>query len=283
MFQMKRKTFYRSVSMLRPHIVRQETNMHWAIQPDKRVVVAIMKLASPSSLQNFANQFGMSACTAGWATQEVSHLLKEITLNKIIHLANPQQVIDGFNTKGVPNCVGALDSTHIPVPYPVGRGRAFTNRKGYASMTLQAVVDPRGWFINTYTGWVSSMHNVHMFRNSPLPCLMEKGHYAPNVEETVIHNVTIPLVILADAAYPLKPWLMKPYEGNVTNLQKPVFNTGLNSFRMGVECAFGQMKGRWRMLTRCLKMEQENIIAFVVAGCMLYNICESYGEVCMES
>ncbi|KYO21941.1 hypothetical protein Y1Q_0000595 [Alligator mississippiensis] len=210
---MKRETFYHIISMLGPHIMKQDTNMCQAIPPDKTVAMAIMKLAIPSSLQYIVNQFSMAAFAVELATREVCQLLKEITANKIICLANPQQVIDGFNEKGFPNCMGALDSTHIPVLCPVGRERDFTNKKGYASMILQAMVYHRGWFTNIYTGWAGSMHDEHMFRNSPVPGLMEKGHYAPGMEETVIHSITIPLVILVDAAYPLNPWLMKPYGG----------------------------------------------------------------------
>ncbi|KYO31268.1 NADH dehydrogenase [ubiquinone] flavoprotein 1, mitochondrial [Alligator mississippiensis] len=80
--------------------------------------MAIMNLASPSSLRCIANQFSGVACTARLATHEVCHLLKKIASNRIIRLANPQQVIDGFNAKGFPNCMGALDSTHIPVLCP---------------------------------------------------------------------------------------------------------------------------------------------------------------------
>ncbi|KYO38177.1 hypothetical protein Y1Q_0007287 [Alligator mississippiensis] len=85
--------------------------------------------------------------------------------------------------------------------------------------------------------------DAHVFRNSPLPDLAEDGHYARTVEETVIHGVAVPLVILADAAYPIKPWLMKPYGGNITDPQKLVFNYHMSSFRMAVECVFGQLKG----------------------------------------
>ena len=68
---------------------------------------------------------------------------------------------------------------------------------------------------------------------------MEKGHYAPSMEETVIHGIAVPPVILVDAGYPLKAWLMKPYGGSIIDLQKLVFNYCLSSCRMAVGCAFG--------------------------------------------
>ncbi|KYO35897.1 hypothetical protein Y1Q_0007579 [Alligator mississippiensis] len=136
MFRMKKEMFYHIISILGPHITRQDTSMHQAMPPEKTVAMAIMTLASPSSLHYMANQFSVAACTVRLGTHEVYQPL-EITTNKIMYLAKPQEVIDGFNGKGFPNCVGALESTHIPVVM----GRAFTNRKGYASVILQTVVD----------------------------------------------------------------------------------------------------------------------------------------------
>ncbi|KYO20101.1 hypothetical protein Y1Q_0010682 [Alligator mississippiensis] len=225
--------------MLEPHIARQDTSMCRTIPPDRRVAMAIIKLASPSSLHCIMNQFGVAACMARLASCDVCHLVKEIASKKIINLANLQQVIDGFNEKGLLNCVKVLDSTHIPVLCPVGRGRAFTNRKGYAFMILQAMVDHWGWFINICIGWTTSGHDACMFRNSPLPVYEEKGHYTPSVEETVICSVSVPPVILVAAAYPIKPWFMKRYGENVTDPQKLVFNNLLSSCKMAMECAFG--------------------------------------------
>ncbi|KYO40983.1 hypothetical protein Y1Q_0013729 [Alligator mississippiensis] len=226
MFRMKRDMFYHIISMLGPHIVRQDTNMRLAIPPDKKVAMAIMKLASSSNLHYIVNQFSVATC----------QLFKDITANKIIHLANPQQVIDSFNKKGFLNCIGALDSTHIPVLCPAGRGRAFTNRKGYVSVILQTMVDHQGWFMNIYTGWAGSVQDARMFRNSPLPGLVEKGHYAPGVEETVIPGSP---GYISGHCLPLKPWLWKPYGGNITDPQKLVFKQCLSSCRMAVEYAFG--------------------------------------------
>ncbi|KYO36165.1 hypothetical protein Y1Q_0020660 [Alligator mississippiensis] len=235
---MKREMFYYIVSMLGSHITRQDTNMGQAIPPDKRVAMAIVKLASSYSLCYIANQFGMAACTVRQATGEVCQLLKDIAANKIIYLVNLQQVTDDFNEKGFPNCVGALDSTHIPLLCPAGSERTYTNRKGHASMILQAVVDHRGWFTYIHTRWTGSVHDVRMFRNSPLTALMEEGHCSFGMEETVIRGVTIPPVIFMDAGYPLKPSLMKPYGGSVTNPQKLAFNHYYSSWRTAVECVF---------------------------------------------
>ncbi|KYO43776.1 hypothetical protein Y1Q_0010056 [Alligator mississippiensis] len=212
--QMTRETFNHIISMLGLQIVRQDTVMCWAFTPENRVAMTIMKLATPSSLHYIANQFCMGPCTARLATHEVYQLLQDIVANNFICLGSPQEVIDGFSAMRFSNCVGALDSTHILMQSPLGtREGSFTNRKGFASMILQAM-DHWGWFMNIYMEWAGSTHDTHMFRSSLLPSLMKKGHFAPGVPRTVI---TVPPLIIADTAYLFKPWLMKPYEEHITN------------------------------------------------------------------
>ncbi|KYO49193.1 hypothetical protein Y1Q_0005005 [Alligator mississippiensis] len=69
---MTKETFYPIVLMLGPQIERQDTKMHQAILPNKRVAMAIMKLATPSSLCYITNQFIMASCMAEVVTHEAA-------------------------------------------------------------------------------------------------------------------------------------------------------------------------------------------------------------------
>ena len=49
------------------------------------------------------------------------------------------------NKFAFPNTFGAIDGTHIPITAPLDGSRDFHNRKGWASVILQAVCDDRYW------------------------------------------------------------------------------------------------------------------------------------------
>ena len=92
-----------------------------------------------------------------------------------------------------------------------------------------------------------------------------------------INNVNISLVLVADAAYPLLPWVMKPYQeaGNLS-VERLYFNYRISRARMVVENAFGRLKGRWRCLLKQNQAGKEEMNSAVATCCVLHNICKRF-------
>lgn len=68
-----------------------------------------------------------------------------------------------------PCCVGALDCTHVRIEKPGGAfGDEFINRKGFASINVQATCNADFEFTSVDCSWPGSVHDNRVFKNSDI-------------------------------------------------------------------------------------------------------------------
>lgn len=110
------------------------------------------------------------------------------------------------------------------------------------------------------------MHDACLFRNSPQYTSVCSGSFNATVYQT-ISAVRVPPLILGDAAYPLKDWLMKPYvdHGNLSH-EEIIVNNHPSITRVVVENAFGRLKGRFNSCTAQFLWTDEGGIWWTMAS-----------------
>ncbi|XP_065405433.1 uncharacterized protein LOC135972219 isoform X2 [Chrysemys picta bellii] len=229
-FHMRKGTFMELCDLLSPALKHQNTKMRAALPVEKRVAIALWKLATPDSYWAVRYQFGVGKSTVGAAVMQVAKASTELLLPKVVTLGNVQVIVDGFAAMGFPNCGGVIDETYIPILAPDHQGSQYINCMRYFSMVLQALVDHKGRFTNINVGWPGMVYDTRAFRNTSLFKRLQQGIYFPDQKITV-GDVDMPIVILGDPAYPLMPWLMKPYTGSLDRSQE-LFNYRLSKCRM---------------------------------------------------
>ena len=248
-FRMSRNTFLYLCNELKAELVRSDTIMRKAISVEKRVAVTLWYLASNADFRTIGHLFGFSKASVSHIRTDVCKAIVKLLLPKYITFPNGtrlQYVMAGFLSRGFPQCAGAIDGTHIPVAAPAENASDYYNRKGWHSVILQGTVDHEGLFTDIYTGWPGRVHDARVFSNSGLYSKAESGSLLPNCAQS-LSGVSVPCFLVGDPAYPLRPWLMKPFinTGCLTP-QQQCFNNRLSKSRVVVEYAFGRLKGRWR-------------------------------------
>ena len=65
-----------------------------------------------------------------------------------------QELVNQFHGyHGFPQCMGAVDSTHIPIKEPNENASDYINRKGYTSIDVQGTCDYNYRFIDVVVKW----------------------------------------------------------------------------------------------------------------------------------
>jgi hypothetical protein len=78
-------------------------------------------------------------------------------------------------------------------------------------------------------------------------------------------------VLTGDEAYLLKLYLMRPFPQNNLTPDKSAFNYGLSRTRSCVECTFGMLCAKWRVLTKDIETDPGRAYAVIKAACMLHS------------
>lgn len=96
----------------------------------------------------------------------------------------------------------------------------------------------------------------------------------PPPENLPNSNSCVPYCIVGDAAFPLKPNLMRPFPGKFLCPEKRIFNYRLSRARRVVENTFGILATRWRIFRRPIIAKPEKVITITRAACCLHNFLQ---------
>lgn len=112
-----------------------------------------------------------------------------------------------------------------------------------------------------------------VLRNSDMGRCFEEGTLKlPNAKPIEINGPALPYVLLADEAFPLTKYMMRPYPRSTKlDLRKKVFNYRLSRARRVVESAFEILAARRRIYRRPITASIANAKKIVQATVALHN------------
>ena len=156
-----------------------------------------------------------------------------------------------------PQCIGAIDCTHVRIQKPVQalHPDEYVNRKGWHSYNIQATCNGKGEITSVDASWPGSVHDSRIFRNSFLPMVLQ-GTSA---------------VILGDSGYGIAPYLMVPYPNPVTHEARS-FNSLLSRERVLIEQVFGEIKKRFPIVGNVVRVKTQKVPRLFIACCVLHNV-----------
>ncbi|XP_040209420.1 protein ALP1-like [Rana temporaria] len=265
------------LEFVRDDIQRQDTHLRFAVSPEQRLVVTLRFLASGESFSSLHYQFRLGkstistlvpqTCEAIWRNLQRQYLPEPTT-------AIWNEAAEGYwKHANFPNCVGALDGKHVRIRKPSASGSLFYNYKKYFSIILMAICDASYKFLAVDIGAYGQNNDSRVFKESNLGKALYAGTFQIPGPKPLpgIDGPALPHVIVADEAFQMAENLLKPYSGRRLNGQRRVFNYRLTRARRYVECAFGILTNKWRILTTSIQVKAESVDSVIKACVVLHN------------
>ncbi|KAK3709641.1 hypothetical protein QZH41_001931 [Actinostola sp. cb2023] len=279
--RMNRDTFQALVGILGHRLHRENTRFRRCIPPEKVLALGLYRLAHGNSYVTIGPALNVGKSTVIEAVQDVVGALFELR-DDYIHfpdtLAETAASIETFaNLSDLPNIVGAFDGTHIRINAPNDSTVDYFSRYQQYDFSIQAVADGNMLFLDFSAGYPGSMHDSRMLRNSTLYDRAEQRNIL-TVPVVNVDNHDIGPYLVGDSAYPISPWLQKPFPEATRDRSEINFNKELSSARVKIECAFGCLKSRWRILSKRLDSNIAFSVKISIACAVLHNFCIKMGD-----
>lgn len=148
-FRVSRQSFVKLCGLSESFMAPDAVTVREAIPLPMRVAIVLYRLGSSAEYRIVANQFGVHKCTVKKFVYMFCNGMVNGPVKQLIRMPNEEEAAEISKrfqaAHGIPQIMGLIDGTHIPVLPPAQGYRDFVNRKGWPSYVLQAVVDDRCW------------------------------------------------------------------------------------------------------------------------------------------
>jgi len=214
----------------------------------------------PSSTDVFFKNF-----TAWYAQYYDTECRAPATLDEI------RDVEKVYAKMGFPGCVGSVDGVHVSwSKCPAGLLTRHKGAKGHPTRSFNVTVDHRRMIQRVACSKPGAFNDVTSVRYDPHVTGMQNGLYS-DYEYKVCGEVTKGAYLLADGGYLRWRCLQCPRNHDSRQFVRQ-WSSALESVRKDVECTFGILKGRFRILKVPFDFEHETHIDNVFyTCCVLHN------------
>lgn len=206
-------------------------------------------------------------CHEIWVTFRNEHL-------KVLTVKDWEEISNGFEKQAhFPMCLGAIDGKHIRIENFPHAGSMNYNYKHFYSIVLLAVVDADYKFLYVDIGAYGKDCDSSILQKTEFWKRMKSGNLnIPQPRRLPGLDTKVPYVFIGDSAFPIEEHILKDFSNHNLSVTQRVYNYRLHRARLYVECAFGILSNKWRILHRPLNVSRKFSKNIVKATVMLHNI-----------
>ncbi|XP_055906495.1 putative nuclease HARBI1, partial [Eupeodes corollae] len=266
------KTTARFIIDLLREDIASATNRGGAISSELIVLTGLRYLAAGSYQKDVGDCHNISQQSVSNCVKKFVRALASKARDFIKFPSEPSEIRSVkrkfFDVAGFPQCVGAIDCTHIKIKNPGQEfGARHRCRKIFYSINVQVVCDASQRVTDVVARWRGSAHDSRIWRESSIYHRLQDMDLQGGV-------------ILGDSGYPGSKILLTPFRVSAI-LSEPEqrYNRSHIRTRNHIECLFGQLKNKFRCCFNGIQLNYETAKASIVAICILHNISKGSSNV----
>ncbi|XP_046688968.1 protein ANTAGONIST OF LIKE HETEROCHROMATIN PROTEIN 1-like [Homalodisca vitripennis] len=275
-YRMSVSSFDELLHLVSDGLMKKDTNMKRSIEPAERLAITIRYLGCGMNFSDLEFEYQVSRKTIRLVVEETCETIS----GKLQSTEMPIPTSDEWLLKATeyekltnfPNCVGAIDGKHVPIQCPPSSGSLYYNFRKYFSLVLFAVSDAQCNFTAIDVGAYGREGDSTIFKNSNFYKRLNAGQLnLPTEKPLSPEGPTVPFVFLGDEAFGLTTRVMRPYPQKKLTKERSVYNYRHCRARRTVECAFGIMSNKWRVMHSCILVNPIFATKIIQSCCVLHN------------
>lgn len=273
--RMTSSTFDKLLEIVGPSITKLVTNCRIPIPASVRLAMTIRYLASGDGLQTIAFNYRVGRSTTSEIIRETCEAIWDNLYKEVLFTPTQngwRDIAQEFQERwNFPNCIGALDGKHVRIICPQKAGSLYYNYKSFYSIVLMALVSAKYKFLIVDIGAQGRHSDGGVFKNSTMGQQFYNNLMDLPDSSAISSRHIVPYVIVADEAFQLTEFTMRPYPSKNLSKQQKIFNYRLSRARHVVENAFGILGSRWRIYQKSINTNLETADNIIKATVCLHN------------
>jgi hypothetical protein len=195
-----------------------------------------------------------------------------------------KSVMESYATKKLPGCGGSIDVVHLKWSNcPAGDYNRCLGKEGFPTLAFEVVTGHERNILGISPVQFGTRNDQHIVKLDPMVSKIKKGWYKDVVWE---HRDLLGrllrsrgIYLICDGGYLRWPVLISPFKHSGCATQKGYFSSNLESVRKDVECTFGILKKRWKILEYGIRFDAIEVVERVfIVCCILHNMMLSEME-----
>ena len=188
-----------------------------------------------------------------------------------------KSVNKSYNSVGLPGCCGSIDVVHVKWSNcPAGDFNRAKGKETFPSLGFECITDFNRRVLSIYGPHFGSRNDMDIVKTDPYVKSLKSARLFRDAQWSYYNEdgrvrLSQGMYLISDNGYLRWPTTICPFTRTDKASPEGYFSTNIESVRKDVECTFGIMKKRWRILNNGFYQREIGICEKIFVTCCCLN------------